>query len=361
MKGFLIKSLIFSFVILLILSLRLMILPYYYGSEIYTSKIEYYNRHTDDYNAVIFGSSRMHHHFNPRLFGKIVTEEKISAYNFGIPAAFNPEAYYLFENFIETVDSTTVKYAFLELQNIAHHRGYIKSSRGGYWCTSDVLTYCHNHLDNANSIENDRKEKLRADFNNSFIKRWAGTINVVKLLNKKPYSSGNDGFFSLTSLYNNAKKGTRVRKRFENFIADTSGLENRILAIRQKESMDVSKMAVNPAHFAYIEKFIRQCKEKGIHLFVILPPTLLIEHYQNLTPLLYALPEGHIIDIPKYRYSQKLHTTACSFDLAHFNKRGANIYTRYLARSVNRMIKKTKKENKHKNLTAIHTKKKKCK
>ena len=76
-------------------------LPYYYGNELFAKKLAYYNKHQENYNTVIFGSSRMYRQVIPDLLDSILIQDNISSFNFASQACFNPESYYLYENFIE--------------------------------------------------------------------------------------------------------------------------------------------------------------------------------------------------------------------------------------------------------------------
>jgi len=117
MKQF-IKRVCLFLLIPLVLSLgfNLIVNPYY-GNAQYNTKLNYFNQNKSDYNSVVFGSSRLYRHFNTKLFDSL-TNDNIKSFNLAAPGTYNPEAYFLYDEFLKKVNHNTIKYAFIELQSL---------------------------------------------------------------------------------------------------------------------------------------------------------------------------------------------------------------------------------------------------
>lgn len=103
-----------------------------------TSKLEYFAKNKDKYNAVFIGSSRIYRHIVPSEFDKLMEKrgKNIKSYNFGI-AAMRPLETYFFLKKILAMKPKNLEYIFIELENIELRipRNNIRTSRVIYWHT----------------------------------------------------------------------------------------------------------------------------------------------------------------------------------------------------------------------------------
>jgi len=98
MKQFIIKSLSFLLLLLLILFMIKRTVPYYWGSPLLDQKINDALNDGTDYDVFFFGSSRTYRHINPLLFDSITNQ---TSYNMGCPAMFYLETHYALEHFAD--------------------------------------------------------------------------------------------------------------------------------------------------------------------------------------------------------------------------------------------------------------------
>ena len=99
MKKYLLKSLVFVVLVLILSSIIQLLAPYYWANEGYSAKIRYINETPEQYNTLFFGSSRMYRHIYPIIFDKR-SIYPVHSFNVGFAETFVPETYYLLENFL---------------------------------------------------------------------------------------------------------------------------------------------------------------------------------------------------------------------------------------------------------------------
>ena len=121
-KPFIKKLFVFYFLYLILSSFISVLTPYHQGNPWYSTKIQFLEKNNQIvHNTFFFGSSRIYRQIDPHLFDSTLNlslQESVSSYNVGAPATFNPQTYYLYENFLKSKLSNGVKYCFIELMNV---------------------------------------------------------------------------------------------------------------------------------------------------------------------------------------------------------------------------------------------------
>ncbi len=297
-------------------------LPYYYGSQLYWKKIALFKTGTD-YNAVCFGSSRLFRQVDPERLNDSMSD--IRLFNFGVPGAFNPESYFLYENFIDDIDSGQVKLAVLELQDLdTLTENNVKTVRSSYW--NRDLGYALDYI-NDDSFDSLKQRKALRQYITGYLH---GLINFSKISAFRHFRGmqmpkGKDGFHSLDSRMANSKSQGLVKKTL--VLQDSIAVKEHItVAAFPKGSSEVLK--ANKIHREMLNHLIDKSEKKGIELYFVIPPKL--TEYQAVRAIEKLMPDRVINLGSSYEYPE-FYRVENSFDIEHLNDRGTRMFTDALA------------------------------
>jgi len=341
-KKFILRTFTFTVIFIIILVVKSWVLPYYIGNPSYGVKLKYYKKNNLSFNSVVFGSSRLYRQVNSVLLDSLLKNHNLSTYNFATAGAYNPESYYIYEKFIQDIGVDKIKYAFLELQSLDYIglSKNIKTSRGSYWNTFRILNYSFGYINNS-TISASEKIKIKKIYLSSFV---YGLFEVKHIFNLFRFNNPNKGINGYYPLDLEVKDSVDFEIRESllassiDWLSDTTKVFERIDAAKKMNSIEYSSLSINHIHQSYLEKLIAESKKKGIHLFIVLPPRLTSESYQELVPVIKALPQGNAIELASYTSYSKLYLAENSFDIGHLNSRGANIFTTFLAKKTDEKL-----------------------
>lgn len=340
MKRFLKNIIIFVVPFVLILSLKKGITPYYLGNNTFAGKLSFFKENQNDINCVFFGSSRIYRHINPRIVDSILIDKNIHSYNFATTATFNPESYHIYENFIRDLPKGQINYSVLEIQLLTISERNLFTTKATYWQSFKNFSYSISYILDSEQTESEKNATIVRS-----IKGFMYSFFDFRLLKNFFYSEeprGSRGFYSLDQeLAELNTKAVRLRK--EEFFGDTTTLKNRIEAAKIENLKEKGKL--NRAHYEKLNNLIMFSKEKGIHLFFILPPRLHQTKYSKLTPILDELPEENVILLHEFEKYKSLYSMDNSFDVGHLNSKGANLFSLNLAIILNEKISSTRMQN----------------
>lgn len=322
---------------LLICYLKKRATPYYLGNEDFTEKMAYFQKHQANYNTVFFGSSRIYRHLNSVLLDDILKENDLRSYNFAYAGIFNPEAYYLYENFIEQTEENQIKYALLEIQSLRLSAKNATTTKGSYWNTVPMLKYSIEcKMDNQSiwALKNSISVYIKSFIYGLFdIKVLKNALNRKSLENPK----GINGFYPLDQEIKGAEKN-KYSKRWTDFHSDTTQVQPKIASAVNQAFYLKGHKKVNRGHYKKLKELLLTSKNKGIHLFFIIPPRLNKESYEELVPILNLLPQENTLSVYEYEKFKDLYLTENSFDSGHLNSEGANIFTNYVSQLIKEKI-----------------------
>ena len=337
MKKYLLKIFIFLTILILFLVLKNATQPYYTGNLNYKSKLSFFKKNQSEYNAVFFGSSRIYRQVNNAILDSLLIAKDIPflSYNFGLVGVYNPQSYYLYDNFLDNLKSNNIQYAFLELQKLNLITLNAQTTKGSYWNNYKYYKYSYNYIESSNYSDSLKKE-FHSSYNKSFIYKFID-LHVVKNYflsngNKKEFI--HQGFYSLEDEMNNQKNGNGLEKRWKDFRSDTTTLQERIKAAKITAS-EIPKDSFNKEHYKILNYLLEKSSEKGIHLFFILPPRLPLEDYSELIPICDSLRSEHVI---LTHNDPELYLTKNTFDIGHLNNSGSEYYTQLLSNNVSQKI-----------------------
>ena len=333
MTKFIIKGLIFLFIIVLLLFVRKEITPFYTGNLLFKTKHEDFTKRSEKFNTVIFGSSYVYRQINTPLFDSLLNKYELSTYNFGTGALYNPESYFLFENFLQSIDSGQVKIAFLELQTLRHFLPENqRTTRASYWNDERFLAYSINYIRDSD-YPADKKYAMYKLFVESYFYSFIDfSIIENHFRHGNTRELGLNGFYHLEQAMLESTKNTAFENRWNNFqFGDgKSKLAERVIAA-QKVTESIPQEAINKTHLELINHFIEASHDKGIHLIIFLPSRLAESQYDELIGISNSLPLKNSFQLYQYPKFSELYEVDYSFDYGHLNREGADIFTKYFA------------------------------
>jgi hypothetical protein len=288
-----------------------------YGEYFIRQKINYYDRHGEKYNALVFGSSRMYRQVNTGLLDS-ATSHKIKAYNLASGGTFFSESMYEYRH---TDIHKNVKYIFFEIQDVQPF------DVNAY---TEKFLYCHD----LPTVNFELKYFAHNnDWNSSFlsVSHWFANIFYFKKLGQRDktvneFIDYNNGYFPLEKDYKNM---VSVRKARSIYLKDTTLIyKNRISAEKSP------KKKLNPALVSELKFLAEDCQKKGIKLFLVLPPFSTPADLSEVK----TIPGTEILDFSSRSTFGEFYTNSNAYDNGHLNGHGAVLFTKKLADSLNHRI-----------------------
>jgi hypothetical protein len=340
MKSFINKFLLIFFTYCAISLLINCLTPYHWGNPWFSSKIQFLNKnHKTKYNAFFFGSSRVYRQINPKVFDSTfnsISKEKISSFNLGAPATFNPQSYYLFEKFLNSQNSKNAKYCFIELMKVDLLSDYfMHEERTSYWQNySDILfvgksTYYNKQLAFKTKIKSGLNYSVSYLENILHLGHFGNQIINSNYYDDKYLGTQRDGFFSLDYDYKTTqdkKVKKNLHERKQRIVEKSELIENRKINIAN--SYNNISNNYDKVHLIRVLELIQKSDQKGIQLIFILSPR---NGNQQLLNLSHQIPKENIIDMCNPHKYDLLYSYENSFDIGHLNSRGAMLYSKMLS------------------------------
>ncbi len=338
MKKFLFKIACFAAILVAINALLLSRLPYYWANELFYNKVQAYNQRVaaQPFDVVFWGSSHIYRQVNPAVFDTAFDHQgSMRSFNLGNPGCFNPESYYLYENFLKTT-KVLPKYVVMELRegfelkfkNVITDRGY-------YWL-QDYHTYS---WQSAKSWQD--KLKLPVIMANKYLVpgknklRYAFVPPPVDTACLGPLKNG---YYALDTerAQLEAAGETILSKRENNFLKDTAFI-TKGLSKMYAGLATCGQRKGNMVHLKKINSLIALSEKKGVRLiFLCAAPVFDLD---IATRCLYdKIPAGNKLDPGFYKSQEYLYQLPHFFDKTHFNSTGADLYSNILAKALSSFI-----------------------
>ncbi|MBL7929740.1 MAG: hypothetical protein JNL47_09775 [Bacteroidia bacterium] len=362
MKRFVITAFIFlSLILAACLFLHYYIIPklgftpYYWGDKLITEKRNAAVA-SSGFNTLFFGSSMVYRQINPAAFDSVVNKNSnldIKSFNFGVNWLASSELIYLTDNILNDIPEKP-RYVFLELQRIkmVNYKNYL-TTRIIYWYTPELYKFTvdailHSRMpfySKAGQFISHTVNFIGNQINLGYFTealRFLAETHTAGLY-RTPEEVGN-GFLSLEAENKKLLESGVNPERLNRFLKDTATVYARkqasITAFSYFEKHPEDLSVYNTAYAAKLNSMIEKYKVNNIHLIIFLPPRLDRLQYQELLPVLNALPDDHRLNMADARLYPGFYLASHSFDVTHMNEKGAALYSRNLAEQfVNRMIK----------------------
>lgn len=338
MKKFVVRILFFIIVFLGINLIFSNFVNPYYGNRLYNKKISYLLENKQDFNHIMLGSSRVAVHLNPKVIDDHTTNSCVfSTFNLGVASIYNPEAYYLYDEFLAATDVGDFDYATLELQNLNEIPSInLNTPRQFYWHNFEYFKFATQFLiaedipfkEKADGIESYLISYIKSLFFSNVALVYTTTLPITMTGEEPILGHNKDGFYSLEARLVDQGENSAVGQRKNNFLTHYADLiERRNNAAGQFTDQLVTP---NPIHLEKANTLIQNSLEKGIHLFFIITPR--VSDYNGLLAVANQLPPEHIILIANPNEYPELWATDMSFDVGHLNEVGATLYSEEVAR-----------------------------
>jgi len=346
MKIIINKILILFIIIFLLIFIKKEVTPFYFGNITFKIKYEDYNKRNEKFNAAVFGSSFVFRQINTLLFDSLLNKYELSTYNFGTISESNPESYFLYENFLQNIDSGDIKIAILELQSLRYYLpSNQRTTRATYWNNKKYLKYSINYIKDSH-YPKEKKYGMYKSYIESYLYSFVDFSILENLIRQGDAKQlGVNGFYHLDKVMIDKKgENTIYSRRWANFHSGRSKLrlEERVNAA-QIVTESIPQEAVNKSHLKLLNHLIKASYNKGVHLFLFVPPRLTESQYIEVVGISNALPFKNSIQLYQYPKYRELYEVVNSFDYGHLNRKGADIFTKYLAIEVDNINARTQK------------------
>ena len=334
MSKFLRKLLVFALPVMALAIIKKAMTPYHFGDTLHAQKLAHFQSNQALYNTVFFGSSRVYRHINPAVFDAALSEQEVRSFNFATPSTMNPESYYLYEEFLKELKPGQIRYVVLEAHVLIKLSQNATTTKGSYWNTFKNLNYSLRYL-HASSFSTSEKWHATGNYLQSFFYGLVdfGILNPQRRARhaEQQIQYHQAGYLALEDeLQQLGSESIRIQRRAK-FQSDTSRLATRIRAAKKQELYKQLRGQYNAVHFDRLQHLQQLSEAKGIQLFFLLPPRLKQADYEELVPLLRGFPPEQVLSLYEYPENAAFYSTAYSFDIGHFNKEGADLFTRKLA------------------------------
>jgi len=309
----------------------------YYGNPEYQNKFTYFSENINSYNAAVFGSSRMYHHFIPNLFDSLLNDQNLNTFNLAVQSGYNPETYYLYEKFLETIKPNQIKYVFIELQQINEIEKYMNTERFFYWLNLKYMLFSYQYILNSNNRNN--KTFFLTSYAKNFFYKLINFSYFKTMFSSKQTSnnfSETDGYLSLDKFYLDNPNHQNLIKKRQAFLSDTTTINPKITASLVELNNSQLEYYKNEVHLKKLLEIIETSKQKGIEVIFVIPPRFF--RYEELYALKHYLPKTNVVDISNAEKYPLLYQSKYSFDVGHLNNAGAILFTEYLAQEIKNIL-----------------------
>lgn len=342
MKLFISKVFLIFTIYLIISWVITFVTPYHWGNPWYSTKIQFLEGENKEGGDVFFfGSSRVYRQIDPNLFDELINEvssNEIKSFNLGAPATFNPQSYFLYENFLESELSKNAKFCFLELDNVDLLSDYfLHEERVTYWQNfSDIIFVMKSHYYNG-GLNSDKKVKSILNYSISYLEgmlhfgHFGQQIINLNYYDNSYIGSRSNGFLPLEDhlkLTNDTKVKSNLLERQQNILDNP-----KLLTVMKNKNLAAYNDTIGQYDIVNLDKIMKLIElsdNKGIELIFILSPR---NAQPELIRLSQQIPQKNFIDICNPISFGVLYELENSFDVGHLNSKGAKVYTKLLFES----------------------------
>jgi len=290
----------------------------FYGEYFIRQKANYYDQHGDEYNTIVFGSSRMYRQVNAGLLDS-ATAHKIKAYNLASGGTFFSESMYEYRHINI---HKNVKYIIFEIQDVQPF------DVNAY---TEKFLYCHDF----STVNFELKYFMNEnDWNSSFlsVSHFFANIFYLKKLGQrdKPqneFVDYNNGYYPLEKDYEKLLKVKELRLQY---LQDTTFISRDNINFEKK-----IKEKLNPALIDELRLLAKDCKNKGIKLIFLLPPFAKPTELSEIK----NIPDTKILDFSSRNKFKEFYSPGNVYDYGHLSTKGSAVFTMKLADSLNHFIK----------------------
>ncbi len=306
MKSFLQKIALFVILYLLVSAAIFQITPYHWGNPWYSAKIQFLEKQDAlPYNTFFFGSSRIYRQTNPEAFDqsfKPHSDTPMRSFNLGAPAIFNPQCYYVYEQFLNSSLSQEAEYCFMELMNVNLLGDYfMHEERTTYWQNPKDLLFVGKAFYNNPTLSRKRKFKALKNYSISYAENLFHLGHFGHQWMKDNYYDENYVGFSQTGYFplEHDLSVTRDSIVKKDLLQRNQAIKEHpeILAENRRRMLQANSPSnqgvYDKIHLQRINELIAKSNEKGIHLVFVLPPNSGGKALNNLGK---RIPQAHFIN-----------------------------------------------------------------
>ncbi len=337
MKNFLLNVVAFAFIVLLINEITSYFINPFNGAAGIEKKVEFIQKDTTKYDAILFGSSRLFRAFNPRIFDSVLASNNFKSYNLAAPGVNCPEVFYLLDNYIRLA-STKPDYVFIELISFdIIKKKWDDVPKYFYWERLPYYGFCLQYLLNSHDPVNLKSKLLWLHtkgwlYKNSRFPQFNSFFDPPSA--KKYFGEDEQGYLAVEDVRGIGDKQIEFRK--ERFAKIRQALDTRRETLIYEYSSEYDSTWLNQYYLEYLVDLIEEYNSHGIHLVYIIPPRA--DTFLQEIALLHKLPAENIIDMGNPIKYPEFYSFEYTFDKSHLNKSGARLFSIKFARKFKRQI-----------------------
>ncbi len=337
MSSFIVKTITFLVVLILLIQIPSFFLPDYWGNDSLMKKFRHLENSHESFNSYFLGTSRVLNGLDPVMFDRY-SKIKTKSFNLGVAGSPGMERFGLLDELIENPKyNTKVIICEFPLFTVPSDR-LASSVRGRYFVNTHVLYNFLKIMKYDKILDFSDKLNGIAKMNMLWVKNLfkvgllKGQFRAIRSKNKY-YNVKYAGFKELDVEH----AGEPEQRRRRVLLQDTLSLTNRHTASldvynSSKEELDNNEN-IHLSHV--IMSYIEKAKAKGIDLRFLLLPKAHPEYYKSSYPTFVKLPEHSKIDYADPINHPTFYKVKNSFDRAHLNSTGAHVMTRLIVEQFN--------------------------
>jgi len=332
MNKFLLRIILFFFLVLLFFLFLRTALPYYWGSPVFHQKIDYLeNEGNNIYDIYFVGASTVYRHIIPTIFDESIGGD-LHSFNLSADGSFHQHDIYIFNNYIDKKED--IKYVFFELNSLDNLKGKrYQTTYSKYYLSVGNVFDAVNYFSDSNYDEVKKKKIIKRYImsyleNFFFLRERSDLIDFFKnYYQPQKWALGKklDGYAPLP------EKKKKDRSYLPGYL---NRIKRRKLEASRSEFKKYNKNLYN-----IITNNISNLKEKGIHAIYILPPNQFhIDSDSEMINLFRLLPNSHKIDLSNPMKFSEFYNAELRVDYGHFRPNGAELYTKKLAKEFKKIL-----------------------
>ena len=325
------------------------LLPFAWGDARLDAKLGHLREHADHYDLVALGSSWTYRHLAPAVLDAELERlgpdmAGYSTFNTAIDGVHLPFQGRILEHLI-VEQGLRPRVVLLELARFtsAVDRELDHQREANFWRTAPLTASMMRFLAHRHDKSLPQKAVQAVLLSLVQVESWlhighgTGLASYMAGVDREPgvLGPGKDGFYPVDQQALDAT-GRPLENRFLRNPEAQEILDQ--LHRSCTEAFDAALETPNPEGLRVVDDLLELAGDHGIHLVFVVPPRI-CQRYPQIRPLLEHIPAAHrIAELADPEHYPDLYRLDESTDRTHFNRAGAERYTRHLAHELARRL-----------------------
>lgn len=333
MRKFVFKISIFILIYFCLIGIFEALIPFNWGDNVLTAKVDWVRENPEKYNTLFLGSSRTYWQLIPQKFDA-QTNGLTQSFNLGINGALFDETMYVLDNILEEKPITKhIEYIFFEINDVSAMKDHmLYTARQAYYVNWDIFKFMETYFGLFdNEMNREKARRIRLSFFQNLLKTNM-LKNGIEFIFRKPkvtkqyqeeWMEGADPIYisSIDSISDTRK----------NFLADSTYLPD--YAPKLKAIFDKTRGGKASHQVQFLidtcNELIDKAEAKGIRLiFVNFLPNITTAHRRKV--IFDGIDSASKINLEDpYRFPE-FYQPKYFYDRYHLNGKGAELFSEKL-------------------------------